>query len=572
MARHTGSWQEWREALDRGAFAKEFARLHGAGEASLWERRYARALDAYAESYGRASRVAVARCPAQMNLMGMHLDYGGMPSLRMAVRGADVITVAGRGEGFSPETRVRLRSIGDRDGAADPFPPVELDMRDMDHPGRDLRSREAFIDFASGVCSRREQETGSSLAGDWEVLPRGQLTYLSSRFPGRLRGFDGVLLSNVPSAGGMSSSSAVVVSTAFAAMAVHGLTPWEETSPEDLADGIGISEWLRGTRGGCADHGGMIMGRVGELVAVGALPTSDEGRVPLPPEYAAVSFDTGVRRRYDEAAKDETVISYPLAVFALRELILPVLARRAGVPDFTQGDSLQLLRDVTPENLGLSPAQIFELIRALPRRTSLREMERWAGDAGRGPRFSRFRDSEVADRYPHLSADYPILLRRRAAFALAEQDRVRMMRSFLSRGDMANALRLIRLSHAGDRDQEVDGELLARYAAGAAAGEEGWRLCFLPGGYGRMTPEYDRLVGTVNRCLVEAGGEEAGAVQRLGAGWGGRAGGLVRRDCVEGEPAKQLAAAVRERTGIELELRSSVVAPGEGASLLRPPS
>ena len=61
-----------------------------------------------------------------------------------------------------------------------------------------------------------------------------------------------------------------------------------------------------------------------------------------------------------------------------------------------------------------------------------------------------------------------------------------------------------------------------------------------------MTPEYDRVVGTVNRCLVEAGGEEAGAVQRLGAGWGGRAGGLVRRDCVEGEPAKQLAAAVRE--------------------------
>ena len=40
-----------------------------------------------------------------------------------------------------------------------------------------------------------------------------------------------------------------------------------------------------------------------------------------------------------------------------------------------------------------------------------------------GPRFSRFRDNEVADRYPHLSADYPILLRRRAAFALAEQDR-----------------------------------------------------------------------------------------------------------------------------------------------------
>ena len=571
MARHTCSWQEWRKALDRGAFGDEFTRLYGPGRAAAWERRYAGALDAYAESYGRPSRVAVARCPAQMNLMGMHLDYGGMPSLRMAVRGADVVTVAGLPQGSSPETRVCLRSIGGRDGAADPFPPVELDMRDVD-PGRDLRSREAFIDFASGVCARREHETGSSLAEDWGVLPRGQLTCLSSRFRGRIRGFDGVLWSNVPSAGGMSSSSAVVVSTAYAAMAVHGLTPWEEMSPGDLADGIGISEWLRGTRGGCADHGGMIMGRVGELVAVGALPTRDEGRVRLPPEYAAISFDTGVRRRYDEAAKDETVISYPLAVFALRELVLPALARGADFSGFTGGESLRLLRDVTPENLGLPPAQIFELLRALPRRTSLREMERWAANAGRLEQFSAFRRCEVADRYPHLSADYPVLLRRRAAFALAEQDRVHMMRSFLERGDMRSALRLIRLSHAGDRDREVGGDLLARHAAGAAAGDEGRRLCFLAGGYGRMTPGYDRVVGAVNRCLAEAGGEEAGAVQRLGAGWGGRAGGLVRRGCVEGEAARQLAAAVRERTGIELELRTSVVVPGEGASLLPPPS
>ena len=570
MARHTGSWQEWREALDRGAFREEFARLYGAGQASLWERRYARALDAHAESYGPASRVAVARCPGQMNLMGMHLDYGGMPSLRMAVRGADVITVAGLPEGSPRETRVRLRSIGNSAGASDPFPPVELDMRGID-PGRDLRSREAFIDYASGVCARREQETGSTLAANWEVLPRGQLTYLSSRFRGRIGGFDGVLWSNVPSAGGMSSSSAVVVSTAFAAMAVHGLAPREEMPLEDLVDGIGISEWMRGTRGGCADHGGMIMGRVGELVAVGDLPASDQGRVPLPPEYAAVSFDTGVRRRYDEAAKDETVISYPLAVFHLRELILPALAREGDFPDPPGPGRLRLLRDVTPANLGLSRAQIFELLRALPGRTSLSGTGRRAEEAGKGKQFSAFLDREVADRYPHLSPDHPILLRRRAAFALAEQDRVEMMRSYLERRDMPNALRLIRISHSGERDQEVGAEVLARHAAGVAAGDESMRLCFLAGGYGRMTPEYDRVVEAVNRCLTEVGGEEAGAVQRLGAGWGGRAGGLVRRDCVEGEPARQLAAAVRERTGIELDLQTSVVTPGEGASLLPPP-
>ena len=63
-------------------------------------------------------------------------------------------------------------------------------------------------------------------------------------------------------------------------------------------------------------------------------------------------------------------------------------------------------------------------------------------------------------------------------------------------------------------------------------GDERARLCFLPGGYGRMTVPYDRVVRVINEYLLGDGGPGAGSVQRFGAGWGGNVGGLVRRDYV----------------------------------------
>ena len=116
--------------------------------------------------------------------MGMHLDYGGMPSLRMAVRGVDVITVAGVTDVQGAGTRVRLRSIGENTNGDDLFSPVEFDLCDLSID-RDIRSRSDFMNYASEVCNRRERETGRLMADDWGILPQGQLAYLSSYFRDR---------------------------------------------------------------------------------------------------------------------------------------------------------------------------------------------------------------------------------------------------------------------------------------------------------------------------------------------------------------------------------------------------
>ena len=152
-------------------------------------------------------------------------------------------------------------------------------------PKARVAERQALMDYAGQVCRQRLERTGSALASDWSALVEGQLIYLESYFRGRvaLGGFDGLVWSNVSPSGGMSSSSALVVATALAVMGVHGLDAALRNMPEaDLVDGLGTSEWMRGTRGGTADHGGMILGRAGKLVGVGVFPARVQGEAALP--------------------------------------------------------------------------------------------------------------------------------------------------------------------------------------------------------------------------------------------------------------------------------------------------
>ena len=283
----------------------------------------------------------------------------------------------------------------------------------------------------------------------------------------------------------------------------------------------------------------------------------------MPDEYAAIVLDSGVVREYDEAVKEETVIAYPLGAFIARELILPQLGTSRAVCE-----RVRYLRDIAPETLVLSLAELYRVLGQLPRQTSLAELAAEARVAGVGEHFDAVCQREVAGKFQLLSEDTPLFIRRRCVYGLAEQDRVAGMLEYLNAGDMATALELIRISHDGDLDREVEDEVLAQIAERAERGDERAQLRFLPGGYGRMTSAYDRTVRVVNRFLA-AEGPMAGAVQRLGAGWGGNIGGLVHRAFVDGDRRDAFAEMLRTELGHEPEL--AVAVPGEGAGLLAAP-
>lgn len=555
------SLAQWRSGLEKGRFDREFGRIYGADQVENWRANYLEALAHFAARYGGEGELVIARCPGQMNAMGMHVDYGGMPSLRLAVRGADTLVVARKAEG---SRRVRLSSLLRCPGEPeDRFAPIELDLEAM-LPAERVDERQALMDYAGRVCQERLEQTGSALADDWSVLVAGQLAYVESYFRDHiaLGGFDGLVWSSVSPSGGMSSSSALVVATALAAMGTHGLVPRRDMPEEDLVDGLGTSEWIRGTRGGTADHGGMVLGRAGKLVSVGVFPARAAGEAVLPDEYAAVVLDSGIVREYDEAVKEETVIAYPLGAFIARELVLPQLGADL-VDDFNE--RIHYIRDLTTENLGLSLPELYRVLAQLPKQTTLAEVQARAEAAGVGDKFDEMYRREVAGKFQLLAAETPLYIRRRCVYGLAEQDRVGGMIEYLKAGDMVTALELIRISHAGDLDREVEDEVLAGLADGAERGEQRARLRFLPGGYGRMTPAYDRLVRVVNDFLAERGAA-AGAVQRLGAGWGGNIGGLIRREFIDGAQREAFADLLRAELGGEPEI--VVAVPGEGASLL----
>ena len=568
---HSAAPEEWIEAIASGTLDKQLAHYYGAAEVDTWRAHYLEALNAFIDIYGVGGKAVIARCPGQMNIMGVHIDYGGMASTRLAVRGVDTLTVARA----AANGRVRMGNIlkyaGEESGK---FAPIEFDL-DAIVPKENVGTRQAMMDYAGKVCSQREAQCGSAMAEGWDILVQGQLTFLESYFRERLqlRGLDALVWSNVSPSGGMSSSSALVLSTAIAALGVHGLKPLEDIAEEDLVDGVGTSEWMRGTRGGTADHGGMVMGRVGKLVSVGVFPAQSCGQATLPDDYAAVIFDSGVPRVYDEVVKEETVIAYPLGTFLVRDILLPQLQGEPGFENLAADfkDRITLIRDVEEENLGVSLAGMYRLLAGIPQQTTLRALEALAREAGAGAAYDTMFRRDVEGKFPNINDQYPIFLRRRFVYGITEQDRVARMLEYMSAGAMETALELARIAHDGDLDVEVTDEELQDLRQRAEQGEERARLCFLPGGYGRMTPEYDRVVRVINEYLLRQGGPTAGSVQRFGAGWGGNVGGLIRHEFINGEYAVAFAKVLRDELAIEVDLEECVAIPGEGACLLNMP-
>lgn len=563
----------WSRAVDSGTLDAQFERYYGSGQAAVWRSNYAQALALFSERFGDGDgEMVIARCPGQMNVMGCHIDYGGMPSIRLAVQGRDTLTLLRS----RPDTRVRLHNVLDYPGEpADRFAPIEFDLADI-IPADNVGDRESLMRYAARVCNERQARTGVSQVDDWSILVQGQLIFLESYFRGRVdwHGFDGLVWSNVSPSGGMSSSSALVISSACAAMGVHGLDPRRDMRLEDLVDGVGTSEWIRGTRGGTADHGGMVMGRSGKLVSVGVFPAKSCGEAELPERYAAFVVDSGVPRVYDDAMKEETVIAYPLGTFMVRDLLLP---RWRGAVDFAglvpdYDKRIEFIRDITEDNLGLGLPAMYQLLAGVPQQITLTELEARARQEGCLQAYQRMIEREVEGKFPHITASYPVKLRRRFVFGLTEQDRVRYVIEYMNAGEMRTALELARIAHEGDQDREVEDATLAELEARARRGDERARLCFLPGGYGRMTPEYDRVVQVINDFLLQAGGPVAGSVQGFGAGWGGNVGGIVDREFLTGAQRRDFQHLLHHELSIQQDPAECVATPGEGACLVRPPA
>ncbi len=221
--------------------------------------------------------------PGRVEVLGKHTDYGGGRSLICAAeRGFDVVS-APRADG-----RVALTDLGR--GAR-----LMLELKGLDGPPP---------------------------AVSWATYPLTVLRRLSRNFPEMRRGIDLVFESDLPSAAGMSSSSALMIAVLLALVHANRLdktAAWTgnlRNGPEDLAAyaatiengrtfrGL-IGEGGVGTEGGSEDHTAILCSEPSRVGQYAFCPTRRERSIPLSDGLVFAIGVSGVAASKTGEARDD---------------------------------------------------------------------------------------------------------------------------------------------------------------------------------------------------------------------------------------------------------------------------
>lgn len=211
--------------------------------------------------------------PGRVELLGKHTDYAGGRSLLAALDRGLVIGMA---------------------------------------PRRDATV--TFVDTASRARAAFALDPALvPLTGRWAGYPMTVARRIARNFPHARRGADLALASDLPSASGMSSSSALIVATFLALAEANGLRDsavWQEhlATPEALSEYLGCIENGQsfgpltgdrgvGTFGGSQDHTAIVCCRAGQVSRYSFAPVTFEGATPWPAGMELVIAVSGVRSR-----------------------------------------------------------------------------------------------------------------------------------------------------------------------------------------------------------------------------------------------------------------------------------
>ncbi len=208
--------------------------------------------------------------PGRIEVLGKHTDYAGGRSLVCATEQGFAVGAAPRADGT---------------------------VRIIDAVAQEVREFPA----ATALVPPR---------GDWANYPMTVVSRLVRDFGPRVSGFDLAFAGDIPIAAGVSSSSALVVAVALAAIDLFQLEATEAyraniASPEDLAGYLGAVENGRpfrgfgatagvGTVGGNQDHTSILCSTENALTQVRFDPVMVEKRVAWPDSFRFVIASSGV--------------------------------------------------------------------------------------------------------------------------------------------------------------------------------------------------------------------------------------------------------------------------------------
>ncbi|MFO8015120.1 MAG: galactokinase family protein [Phycisphaerae bacterium] len=490
---------EWLDHLTAGSpgLARFLRRTYGPDESLAAERIRAMAgvVRAFVRRFDRDRPVVLCRAPGRVNLMGRHVDHRGGYVNVMAISREVLLAASPR-----DDDTVRLEHVEPKRFASRRF------------RIRDLLRRASWAEWIDFVDSQTVRGLLDETQGDWSHYARAAFLRLQHECRQvRLRGMDAVVAGNIPMGAGLSSSSALVVAFAEAAVQLNGLN----VALGDFVDLCGEGEWFVGSRGGSADHAAIRTSRIGHLSRIGFFPLRMEGEVRFPPDLRVVIAHSGSQAVKSAGARH--VFNQRVACYEVAEMLLR--------HEWSAAAGMEHLRDLVPERLGVRTGEVYRALARLPSRPSRRDLR-------------RLLPADDHDRLEPLFASHrslgPYDLRGVALYGLAEIVRSDRFAGVLAGGDLDAVGRMLRTSHDGDRRfrfdaagrrrrflVRTDDRTLARLAdADAPLAEQ----C---GRYGCSTEAIDDLVD------LAAGTDGVVGAQLAGAGLGGCMMILVRSGALE---------------------------------------
>ncbi len=530
-----------REVLE-SPFGRAVMGIYGNRPAILRERMtlIRRALVAFGQKYGRQSVAAIVRCPGRINLMGRHIDHQGGHCNPLAIDREVVMAVQARRDDV-----VELSNV-------DPvsFPPRRYSLHKLNRvlPPDEWK---AFVDAQTTVDFLAQN------AGCWSLYVLAAILRLQNRFPEReFRGMNLMVAGDIPIAAGLSSSSAMVVAAAEAAILVNDLPVEVDEFPVLLGEG----EWFVGTRGGFNDHAAMKLAQRGSVLKVKFFDFAVEEVVAFPPECCLAICDSGVKARKSESTKH--TYNAKVTAYAMAKALL-----KKGSPQWD--GRIEHFRDLNPLTLGASLGEVYRAIVSLPRkmtREAFREL--LSGEAG-GETEKLF----ASHRKPESGYD----VRGVALFGVAECERSRLCAEYLRMGDVEGLGRLMNISHDGDRvtvnsgkgrrvefataeTDDVMMDLIERAESDSPAVRQTAAMHLQPGSYRCSTPQIDLIVD-----MAKATPGVYGA-QLSGAGLGGCAMVLLGQKAC-GELGKNFAETCLSASNLECSFLVCTPIGGSGALL-----
>ena len=374
----------------------------------------------FAQQFGRRPEVIV-RAPGRVNLIGEHTDYNGLPVLPMAIDRQVLVGAAGR-----DDRRVQLANC------------------DAQFAPRAYQLQAGIRRFA---------------AGDWgnyhKAAAQGLLAALG---PDVLRGGDFLVDGDVPPGAGLSSSSALLVASALALLAVND----RSLPPLQLAELAALAERYVGTESGGMDQAVCLLGQAGHALRLDFDPLRPRA-VVVPAGVSFVVCHSLVQAEKAGAARaayNSRVVECNLACRVLDRLLGASLPRplahlgelRRLFPDRSLADFVAVLENALP-----------------PRPLRLEEISDRIGAPVEHL-------ASAAERSAAPRATYALV--QRARHVVSEAERVDEAEAALSAGDWFGLSALMDASHASCRDDyDISSPALEELITAAkAAGAVGARL------------------------------------------------------------------------------------------------